>query len=466
MDSETIVAVATPPGLGAVGVLRLSGPHAVKIADRVFRPLHGSVPLRETKSHRVRHGLAVFPGTGRVGDEVLVFVARGPRSYTGEDVVEFSCHGGPAPVGAVLDALVQAGARPARPGEFTLRAFLNGRMDLSQAEAVSDIVRARSGEALAAAVAGLQGKLGERIRASAAELVDLLAHLEAALDFDDQEVPPVQPGEVGAATARVERQLRELVSGARAGRLYREGLRVVLAGRPNVGKSSLLNVLTGRDRAIVTEVPGTTRDPVEDSLVVDGVPVCLVDTAGLRETADRIEAEGVRRAEAAVEAASVAVLVVDGSAPLTSEDFGAARRMPVPAGVVAVNKADLPQVVEACDVEALVPGARLVRVSALRGSGLAGFWREVMAAAGLGGEGGSGLEGRQDALVTSARHEEALRRAIRELEGARVEAGRGGGEELVAARVRAALRALGEITGESVDEEVLAAIFSSFCLGK
>lgn len=465
LEPDTIVAVATAPGSGAVGVLRLSGPEAVEVADRVFRPLHGRRALAETGSYRMRHGLVVAPGTGRAVDEVLAFVAREPRSYTGEDVVEFSGHGGAASLGAVLGALVEAGARPARPGEFTLRAFLNGRMDLSQAESVADVVQARSGEALACAVEGLRGRLGQRVRAMAGELVEVLAHLEAALDFDDQEVPAVSLSEVGAKVGQIEANLQGLLADARKGRLYREGLRVVLAGRPNVGKSSLLNALVGRERAIVTEVPGTTRDVLEETVVVEGVPVCLVDTAGLRTAVDPIEVEGVRRARMALEGASVVVLVVDGSVGWSGGDREAAVAIEGTPAVVAVNKSDLGLALDMEELEAVAPRTRSARVSALTGEGLGQLWDEIMAAAGLSRE-EQGSEGRQDVLVTSARHEEALLRAAGELALARREAEQSGGEELVAARLRAAVHALGEITGESVDEEVLKEIFSSFCLGK
>jgi tRNA modification GTPase len=299
----------------------------------------------------------------------------------------------------------------------------------------------------------------------AGELVEVLAHLEAALDFDDQEVPAVSLSEVGAKVGQIEANLQGLLADARRGRLYREGLRVVLAGRPNVGKSSLLNALVGRERAIVTEVPGTTRDVLEETVVVEGVPVCLVDTAGLRTAVDPIEVEGVRRARMALEGASVVVLVVDGSVGWSGGDREAAVAIEGTPAVVAVNKSDLGLALDMEELEAVAPRTRSARVSALTGEGLGQLWDEIMAAAGLSRE-EQGSEGRQDVLVTSARHEEALLRAAGELALARREAEQRGGEELVAARLRAAVHALGEITGESVDEEVLKEIFSSFCLGK
>ncbi|MDI6871660.1 MAG: tRNA uridine-5-carboxymethylaminomethyl(34) synthesis GTPase MnmE [Bacillota bacterium] len=470
MQEETIVALATPPGEGAVGMIRLSGGQAVPIADRVFRSLHGKGKLEKAPSHRLLHGVAVDPLTGRVLDEVLVAVARGPRSYTGEDVVEFFCHGGLVVLGEVLAALREAGARPAGPGEFTLRAFLNGRMDLSQAEAVVDVVRARSAEALQCAVGGLLGALGGRVRELAERLVGTLAHLEASLDFPDEEVPPVTGADVAEELRTVQAGVRALLAGAGRGRLYREGLRAVLVGRPNVGKSSLLNALVGRERAIVTGVPGTTRDVIEESVVLQGVPVCLVDTAGLRVARDLVEEEGIRRAREAARGASVAVLVVDGSEPLQEEDRVAAECVRGQAAVVAVNKADRRPAVTDGEARELLPGRAVVRLSAKTGEGLPALEEAILAAGrtAVAGEGGgtAGWEGRQDALVTRARHEEALRRAEREIGAALSEVRREAGEELVAARVRRALHALGEITGESVDDDVLRAVFATFCIGK
>lgn len=475
MPEETIAAVATPPGEGAVGVIRLSGKTAVEVADRVFHSLHGKKSLAVESRRNLWHGVAVAPGTGEILDEVLVAVARGPRSYTGEDVVEFFCHGGELVLGRVLDALLAAGARPARPGEFTERAFLNGRIDLPQAEAVVDLVRARSDEARRAAVGSLLGGLAAQVKEVKEGLVAVLAHLEAALDFPEEEVPPLAWEDVTGALAEAEGRIGGLLAGARRGRLYREGLRVALVGRPNVGKSSLLNALVGRERAIVTGVPGTTRDVLEEGTVWAGVPVCLVDTAGLRPARDVVEEEGVRRARREVAAAGVVVLVLDGSEPLRAEDREAAAGLAVQAVVVAVNKADLPQAVTERDVEELLPDRRAVSVSARTGAGLPALEGAVLATAGVGAAGqagagaprrAAGWEGRQDVLVTRARQEEALRRAKRDIVAAQREAGRAQGEELIAARVRGALHALGELTGESVDDEVRRAIFSTFCLGK
>lgn len=465
MQEEPIAAVATAPGEGAVGIVRLSGEGAVGLADRVFRSLHGKASLKSARDRMLLHGVARDPASGRTVDEVLVVVARGPRSYTGEDVVEFFCHGGRAAVGAILSALIAVGARPARPGEFTLRAFLNGRMDLVQAEAVADVVSARSRQALGSAVSGVLGGLTRRVAALKEELLATAAHLEAALDFAEEEVPPLAWEEVQGRLESIRAGLRELLGEARLGRLYREGLRVVLAGRPNVGKSSLLNALLGRERAIVAPVPGTTRDTLEETAVVEGVPLCLVDTAGLRAGGDAIEREGVHRARREIGEAQVVVLVLDGSEPLRADDREAAAEVTGRPAVVAVNKRDLAGAVSDQEAGALLPGRTVLRVSARTGEGLEDLTRAVLAAGTAAGGGPAGLEGAQDTVVTRARQEEALRRAEGAVDRALKEA-RGRREELVAAQVRQALYALGELTGENVDDDLLERLFATFCVGK
>lgn len=468
MDRKTIAAVATPPGEGAVGVLRLSGNEALAVAGRVFRSLHGKKSLKSAPDRVLLHGVAQDPRDGAPVDEVLAAVFRGPHSYTGEDVVEFYCHGGRLVVERMLKALEAAGARPAAPGEFTWRAFFNGRLDLAQAEAVIDVVRARSEEGLRCAVSGLLGALSERVGRLKEELVGTLAHLEAALDFPDEEVPELAWPEIVARLRRVEEDVAGLLAGAGRGRLLREGLRAVLVGRPNVGKSSLLNALVGRERAIVTPVPGTTRDVIEENVVLDGVPVCLVDTAGLRAARNAVEREGVRRARGAAREANVTILVLDGSVALQAGDREAAAHLGKYISVVALNKADRARTATGDEAVALLPGRPCVWVSARTGEGLPELERAVVRA----GQGRpvavppGGGEGRQDVVVTRARHEEALARAGRQVAAAVREASRSRREELVAARVREALHALGEITGENVDEDVIKAIFATFCVGK
>ena len=470
LDNATIAAVATAPGEGGIGVVRISGAEAAAIAASVFRRgTDGRSPnLRNTPSHRLIYGRIVDPATDEAIDEALLAWMRGPHTYTREDTVELSCHGGPLPVRETLRVVLAAGARQAEPGEFTLRAFLNGRLDLTQAEAVLNVVSARTAEGLRLAVADLAGDLTRRLGPARESLVGLLAYLDAAADFPEDEIPDT---DVDAGLAAAEAALAAAVAGSRAGRLYQEGAQVALVGRPNVGKSSLLNALLRADRAIVTPIAGTTRDVIAETVDLRGIPATLLDTAGIAETADVVEGLGIERSRRALAASAAAVLVLDGSAPPAAEDLIVARelaaRLPEgdgalrspPPVVVAVNKRDLPQRTPQDAVLALLPGCPVVAVSSLTGEGIAAL--EDALADLLAGPAGQA----RPALIT-ARQEAALDRALAHVRAAT--AARAGGYplDLLAVDVRAALHAVGEVTGEAVDEAVLDEIFRRFCIGK
>ncbi|HZX61511.1 MAG TPA: tRNA uridine-5-carboxymethylaminomethyl(34) synthesis GTPase MnmE [Candidatus Methylomirabilis sp.] len=454
---DTIAAIATPPGEGGIGIVRLSGAEALEIAARAFRPSSGADP-RQFASHSIHHGTVGDPDTGGVVDEVLLMLMRAPRSYTGEDVVELHGHGGRVAVQALLALIFRHGARPALPGEFTRRAFLNGRLDLAQAEAVLDIVQAKTEAGLKAAVRQLRGGLSDRVRELRAELIALLATLEASVDFPEDGHAFPEVGELEKRMYGAEERIRALMQKARDGRLLREGATVVIAGRPNVGKSSLLNALLGRERAIVSPVPGTTRDTVEEAFEIGGVHVRLIDTAGLREGAEGpVEQEGLRRTRAALAAADLTIVVMDGSegiAPLDREVWSETRDP----RVLVVNKADLPP--------ALPPQAYRGRLgtvplftSALSGQGVEEVRGEI------GQRLAADLEG-EATLMVRPRHHEGLQRAEKELRVAREGLGQGLSPDLIALDLRAALDALSEIVGESVTEEVLDRIFQDFCIGK
>ena len=483
---DTIAAIATAPGEAGLAVVRLSGAAALEIADRVFA---GSVRPSEAASHTLHHGWAVWPGDGpgsdtepaagkpsRAGvaggaveaagerlDEVVMSVFRAPRSYTREHVVELSCHGGERPAVRVLAALLAAGARLARPGEFTLRAFLHGRLDLAEAEAVADLIHASTDAAHRLALAQLAGALSDRLAGLRERLTDAVVEVEARVDFAEDVGGIEVPSHVIDAVTAVDAELGALLDGVAWARAVREGVRVPIVGRPNVGKSSLFNALVGEERAIVTDVPGTTRDRVSETLEVAGVRVTLSDTAGLRDHADPVEAIGIERTRVALAGSPLVLWVVDGSAPLGEADRAVARALAGKPTLVALNKSDRGSAVGEADVLALLEGApkRVVRVSALALAGVTGL-RDALADLLGAGEGRSRL----GAATGNPRHAEALGRA-REALGRAAAAGRAGMPgEIVAMELREALGAIGEVTGAAVGEDILERIFSRFCIGK
>ncbi len=441
VPGDTIAALATPFGAGAVAVVRVSGPGALAVADRVFR---GRRPVSEVPSGRVMHGR--IERAGVVVDEVLLSVFRSPRSYTGEDVVEISGHGGVVVAQSVLRAVFEAGARPAEPGEFTRRAFLHGKMDLTQAEAVMDLISAR-GEASARAAAGqLEGRLGRVVERLREETLTALAHLEAFIDFPEEGIDPeggrALLGRVDALTGAVVK----LLATSDEGRMLREGVRLVIFGEPNAGKSSLLNLLVGHDRAMVSETPGTTRDTIEENLTLRGIPFRIVDTAGLRVSDDPLEVEGMRRTRRHLEQADVAVRVLDASA---WSDPGEAP----PSEVRVLNKIDLWG-------DASVPRG-VVPMCCLDGRGLDELVEAIVAKTDFGSLGRI-----DEAVAINARHQHCLRTAGEFLDATRRSLESGDAPELTALELRSALAAIGEITGAVDAEEVLGRIFSTFCIGK
>jgi tRNA modification GTPase len=450
--TETIAAVATAPGRGAVGIVRLSGPQALAIATK----LAGALPPP-------RHaGLRTFSDAhGAPLDQGLVLAFPQPDSYTGEDVVELQGHGGPL----VLDLLVRAacahGARPARPGEFSERAFLNGRLDLAQAEAVADLINAATAEAARAAQRSLQGEFSARVRAIVDELVGLRIFVEGALDFSDEDVDWLADAALHARLAALLGHLRELLAAAAQGRRLREGLTVALAGQPNVGKSTLLNRLAGTEAAIVTEIPGTTRDLLRENVNVDGLPLTVVDTAGLRDSDDPVERIGIERAWQALGAAELVLFLVDDRAGITAQDRALLERLPPGAEVLVVrNKCDL-----SAQPPAVVGAAHgrdepaQLRMCARSGAGLDLLKHEIRRVAGLAATGESLFSAR-------TRHVDALQRALACAQDAELRLREGANAELAAEDLRLAQRALSEITGAFTTEDLLGRIFGQFCIGK
>jgi tRNA modification GTPase len=444
--NDTIAAIATPIGEGAIGIVRLSGPEAGKIARSLFDG--------RLIDHRLTYGHIIHPETAEPVDEVMAVLMRSPRTYTREDTVEFHGHGGPAPLQSVLSLCLRQGARQAEPGEFTLRAFLNGRLDLSQAEAVLDIIQAKTEASLRLAVDGLQGRLSQRLHAVRNDLIEILAHLTARIDFPDDDVPAI---DLRPRLARAAASLRALLQSAESGIIYRQGLRLAIVGLPNVGKSSLLNRLLGTNRAIVTDIPGTTRDTLEETMSLRGVPIILTDTAGMREeAADVVERLGIERSRRALEQADMVLVVLDGSRQLAPAERDLLAGLPEERTIIAVNKSDLPPV---CEADAI--GREPVRVSALHGDGMADL-EDALYERVVGGH----LPGGDTPWVTNVRHKEALERACRHIADALASVAAHRTDDLVAIDVTAAVGTLGEITGESVTEDLLDTIFSRFCIGK
>ena len=455
--SDLIAAIASGNTLAAIGILRLSGTGAIAAADRVFTPRSG-VPMAKTEDRRLVLGALRGPD-GDVVDECLCAVSRAPHSYTGEETAEFQCHGSPTVLRLALEALFLAGARQALPGEFTKRAFLNGRLDLVGAEAVIDLIEAESAAAAKNAAGQLSGAMSRRITAVFDALADMLSHFQAAVDYPDEGVEPVQLEDFAARLAASEGELQRLLDSYRSGRLLNRGVPAVLLGKPNVGKSSLLNALLGYDRAIVTAIPGTTRDTVSERLELCGLPLRLTDTAGLRAATDAVEKLGVERARAAAAEAELALVLVE-PGQVTEEDWDVLRSVQdVPHILLLRTKADLWH-----DCAPLEPpdGLRIdgqLAVSAKTGAGL----QEL-------GEAVSALFPAGDAplgeILTNARQAEAVSRAVEALRGAREALESGVAPDAALSDVEAAMAALGELTGRTVREDVTARIFERFCVGK
>lgn len=453
---DTIAAIATPLGEGGLAVLRLSGPQALSIADQCFIPV-GKSSLKPTAAptHTIQYGR--IERDGKVVDEVLVAVMRAPRTFTREDVVEITCHGGLLPAKMILDLLLENGARMAEPGEFTKRAFLNGRIDLAQAEAVADLIHARTELAMSAANEQLAGKLSQRIEALRDDLVKTLAHIEAHIDFPDEDIAPDTKEQLLNRLERAVAFMDTLLRTANEGQILRRGVRTAIIGRPNAGKSSLLNQLLGHDRAIVSAMPGTTRDTIEETANIRGLPVVFIDTAGLREAGDELEAEGIRRSRESLAKAELILHVLDGTEPLTTADESLLQEFEGKKRILVRNKSDQPNRLNLPEKFPLTT----VDVSCTTGAGMEPL-KDAIKECLWSGE----IKAEMLQVMINSRHQEALKRA-REATLRTIDALRSGLTlELPAMELRIAANAVGEIVGKTSTEDLLDSIFSQFCIGK
>lgn len=456
LREDTISAISTPLGEGAIAVIRVSGKQALDCIRPIFK---SSVPLDEKVSHRAIHGW-IIDGE-EIIDEVVVTYFAGPHSYTGEDVIEISCHGGYYVPAKILELVCRMGARPALPGEFTERAFLNGKMDLIQAEAVADLIRSKTEAGRKSAILQLQGELSKKISSLRSQLIEIGSLLELELDFSEEDIVFTSREDLIQKLDKICEQIQKLLSGFELGRIYREGIRIVLIGKPNVGKSSLMNCLLEKERVLVTEIPGTTRDTVEDILDISGVVAIITDTAGIRDTEDPIEKESVKRAQQALERADLVLFVLDMGSPLSKEDLDLIQMVQEKQKRVfyILNKTDLPAQWDMISLP-LPENATIFRISALKKEGISQLIEALRA------EVHFGAFQKDEVLLTNIRHKNALESALAKIEKAKNSLMNGLSQEFVTLDLRGAMDDLAEITGEIVTEDILNHIFSHFCIGK
>jgi len=461
-SDDTIAAISTPPGRGGIGIVRLSGSNSLSITAPLFHP----ESAEPGTPNRAQVGRLIDPSTAELVDEVIITYFKAPRSYTGEDVVEISCHGSPIILARVLQMAIDRGARVAEPGEFTFRAFFNKRIDLAQAQAVRDVINAQTHYQALVATKQLEGALSRRITPLKDSLVKVIVHLESSLEFVEDDISPETASTLFATLSGVIDALVAIANSFAFGRYVKEGFDLAIVGRPNVGKSSVFNRLIGADRAIVTELPGTTRDALFESTSISGVPVRLIDTAGIRETTDMVESLGITRSRTAIADADISLLVLDASAPLRKEDLELLDSVPETRRIIALNKTDLPNLLdERLHAETGANLAELhhsvVSISALTGGRFEELTKKIFERLS-----GDAAAERDDTLLTDARQHGAVQKAIELLNDGRELLLRRELEEIILLRLRAALAALGEITGETLTEDILGQIFSTFCIGK
>ncbi|OGV97558.1 MAG: tRNA uridine-5-carboxymethylaminomethyl(34) synthesis GTPase MnmE [Nitrospinae bacterium RIFCSPLOWO2_02_39_17] len=464
--TDTISAISTPHGEGGIGIIRMSGPASIAIAKKIFITPKGE-SLNGIESHKVIYGYIRDPDTRKRIDEVLLTIMHSPRSFTREDMVEISCHGGFLPIRRILDLTLINGARLAEPGEFTKKAFLNGRINLLQAEAVIDIIKSSSDIALESAMIQLEGGLAKKITSMRAVLINILAEIEVSIDFPDEDIEFKELIELQNKLKSVIEDIEQLIDTYKYGKIYREGASVVIAGRPNVGKSSLMNAILNEERAIVTSIPGTTRDTIEEGVNIKGLTINIVDTAGIREAEGLIELEGIKKTRTAIERGGLIIFLIDGSEDLKEEDFRLIKEIreknkPI---IIAINKIDIRDKIDFKEIEREFSDTLLTRevikISALKNIGIRDLKNKITD---IFYNGPSSIP--DTTFITRERHKELLSKADSSLRNAIISIDKNLSAEFIAADIRFALESLGEITGETYTEDMLNRIFQEFCIGK
>lgn len=461
MVDDTIAAIATPLGEGGIGIVRISGPEAINIGKTVFKAKYNHNWF-DGPGFRMVYGHIINPKTNETVDEVILSLMRKPKSFTGEDVVEINCHGGILPLRKILEVVLNCGARLAEPGEFSKRAFLNGRLDLAQAESIIDIIRAKTDTGLKISVNHLQGQLSSIVNNIQHDILGILAQIEANIDFPEDEVDEVSYNNILKQTKNIKDQVEKLIASADTGRIYRDGVQTIIIGRPNVGKSSLLNALLKENRAIVTDIPGTTRDIIEEIINIGGIPLKIIDTAGLRETDDIVEKIGVEKSKELIKKADLILFIIDAADGFKPEDQEILKMICQNKVILIINKIDLHYDHDIQDeIAKNFPEIPQIEVSALYGTGIELLEQKISEMV---------LQGQvsvdDQVLVTKLRHKQALQKALRHLEDVILGIEANIPLDLISIDLKAAWEAIGEITGTTVSEDLIDRIFNDFCIGK
>lgn len=461
MIKDTIGSIATAISPSGIGIIRLSGPDAIEIADLIFVSKKKDKFLKDALSHTIHYGHIVLPDSKEIVDEVLISIMRGPHSYTKEDVIEINCHGGVIVVEHILKLVISLGVRLAEPGEFTKRAFLNGRIDLAQAEAVIDVINAKTQLSLKSSMGQLQGRLSDKIETIRKELIILLAHIEASIDYPEYEIESLALGSVEETLRSIEKKISNLISTYDNGKLIREGIKTAIIGKPNVGKSSLLNALLKEQRAIVTDVAGTTRDVLEEYMNIHGIPIRLMDTAGIRDTIDKVEKIGVERSKNKLEEADLIIFVLDASRVLDDEDLMIMEMVKNKEIIYLLNKVDLDEQIDRDSLKRYIGNLPCIEVSAIKNEGIDELESKIKEVFLIGN-----IDTNEQVYVTNVRHRDALEQALKSLDEVNASISDGMPEDCWSIDLKNVYDYIGVVTGDSITEDLVDQIFSQFCLGK